>query len=502
MTVARRILSLITRAAALACIAGGVALLALELFVLFDLFAFEFPALLQLGGYGGLALLIAFNIGALALIVRATCFLRDRPPPLRRTSTVVLAATALLALWVLQYLFMEQPLTARTALLLRGSGTAVAAAAEGPDFAGFSLRARMSDPDSVRKLAAMYERIRLNNPAAFDRHPLGATIDKYSQRYEIDAVFLFFRSYLNSFYGEAVAGPVPFAHAMTSETIRDVVQIHLPAWFVESDTRRRLIASNALESTFGTTIGFKLRYALHKSTLDVSTQPYDLNTFSDVFLVLRNYPDEFADIFEDRAPDPLRRELRDSFRRLQAGALLAPYEQPYLRGPYDDSYYAANRQDLKRFARAAYYQTVFDFDFATRVQALLSRFQRDYFRARLGAQRWASLPDWQQIVMLAMVRDLYTPNVGRLAYNLYAIPELNCTPVDFVATQALGDQGLPPTAQSRLWLPAHPEYLWAGAGYQLRVLSEVWTLAKGESIPNLVATDTVQDALDVIWLTK
>ena len=70
------------------------------------------------------------------------------------------------------------------------------------------------------------------------------------------------------------------------------------------------------------------RYALHKATLDVSAQPYELNLLSDVLLVLREYPDEFRDVLGYSGADPGRSALRRSYegirRRNVAKAVRVP----------------------------------------------------------------------------------------------------------------------------------------------------------------------------------
>jgi hypothetical protein len=100
--------------------------------------------------------------------------------------------------------------------------------------------------------------------------------------------------------------------------------------------------------------------------------------------------------------------------------------------------------------------------------------------------------------MLVMIRDLYTANVGHPGYNAYALPELNCTPPEFVARAAATEGGMPANDSDRLWRPKHYEYLWAGAGYRLRVFSDVWALAYGRGFPGIGAEDTTSDARRVI----
>jgi hypothetical protein len=325
-------------------------------------------------------------------------------------------------------------------------------------------------------------------------HPIGATIDRYAARYGVDPSLVFFLNYIDSWYGEASAGPVPFLRAMSPETARDFVQVHLPGWFAENRLRGRLIESPFLESLFGPNFGFKLRYALHKATLDVSISPYALNTFSDIFLVLREYPGQFPEIFAAQRRDTLTQAVFDSFQNLRSTAMIPPYEDPYAVPRYDEHYYRDHRQELKRFSRAVFYLTLLDFDFATRVQTLLSKYETDYYVKKLGAERWSRLPAWQRAAMLVMIRDLYQGNVGRLGYNIYALPELNCTPVSWVAAEALVEGGLPSGDAASVWRPKHYELLWAGAGYRLRVFSDVWRQTHGAALKGIVPEATQYDA--------
>jgi hypothetical protein len=368
------------------------------------------------------------------------------------------------------------------------------------DFAQFSLTQNVKDPAARERLSVMYERVRVNTPDVFVEHPLGATLDKYAIRYDVDPSVLFFFLYVGSFWGEAVSGQVPFLHEMTSETIRDVVQIHVPGWFIENGLRKHLVESKLLEQVAGASFGWKLRYAFHKATLDVSTQPYDLNLFSDLVLVLQQYPAEFPELNGTEDSDPLVVALRDSYRAIGAKALVAPYEQPYAAPALDAAYYSANRQNLKRFTRAAYYRVVLDFDFASRVAALIVKYQGDYYAKKLGQQRWAGIPAWERASMLAMTRDLYMPNVGHLGPNLYALGEINCTPVDFVAAQAVADPEGPGSSEQRVWRPKDYLQLWGGASTKLRIFNELWQVLHAEPMPGLEPENTVDDARRVVRL--
>jgi hypothetical protein len=482
-------------ALALLTAAAGVGFVVAELVALTDLYSFEWAPLLHLLSPAGVAIILVLNCGLLLLAARAFHLWRGQPRRHHIAADLMLLVAALAAAWVLEWMFMTAPLTASLEGLARHKSSLSTTGAP-EDFARFSLVRSAADPTTREHLAVMYERIRINNPNTYARNPIGATIDRNARRYGIDPALLFFLNYIDSFYGEAAAGPIPFLDGMTGETIRDTVQIHLPGWFVESRLRRWLTTSSFFTKLFGEKLGFKLRYAAQKFTLDVSMQPYALNTFSDVFLVLKEYPREFPEIFS--GSDPLSTALRDSFLRIRDSALLRPYELPYAHAPYPDEYYTRHRDDLKRFARAAFYSTVLNFDFATRVQALLSRYQSDYYRSRIGVERWDRYARWQQVAMLAMIRDMYTVNVGHPGYNRYAVPELNCTPLEFVAAEAIADAAKLEPSQERLWRPKNYLFLWGGAGFRLRVMNEVWALAYGQPMPRLPIETSWRDAQEVL----
>ncbi len=488
---------------AAACVAlFGVVMVAIQAVVLVDLRTFEYVPLGQMVGGRGLALAIALNLGIALLVSSSVALLRGKRRPFPWTTGAAIAVFAILILWLMEWVLLEIPLTRRIELISQGPVQIAQPREVAADLSNFSIMRRVTDAASREKFRVLYERIRVNSPDVFLQHPIGVTIDGHAARLDVDPRLLFFFLYVGSYWGEATSGPVPFAGSMTAETVRDVVQVHLPSWFIESRLRQYLISSELLERTFGGTIGFKLRYALHKATLDVSTQPYDLNLYSDVFLVLTEYPEHFADVLHNETASPLVFALRESFLGLRGSALVAPYEVAYARNGYEPEYFDAYREDLKAFARAAFYLTARDFDFATRVAALVIRYQRDFYRRRLGSDLWASLPDWQRAVMLGMTRDLYVPNVGRLGYNLYALPELNCVPVAFVAASAIAEPESIRPAQAVAWRPSDYLALWAGAATKLRVLSELWGITTGTTIPGLPPTQTVDAARGIVGINR
>ncbi len=473
---------------------AGLGFLAAALAVLLDLRAFEYAPLYRLLGPGGIASLLGIFAGVVVLLGWAFRGTLGATPRTRWTAQAVLFGSAMLTLWALEWMFIETPPTVRLERRWMAERPVYVSGSSKGDFDSFSVVRGAPGPTAREQLAVMYERIRLVNPEVNEQHPIGRTIDANAAALDVDPKLPFYLAYVHSFWGEAVSGRVPFLRAMTAETIRDVVQIHLPAWFVESSLRRHLAESDLLERLAGPGLGFKLRYAIHKATLDVSAQPYELNMFSDVMLVLQEYPERFQDVLGPDVTDPVRRALRDSFLKLSPAALQKPYEYPYAVPQRDATYYDANRRELKTFARAAYYATVLDFDLATRLAASLIDYQRSVYIAALGQETWDRLSPEQSAAMLGMTRDVYVPNVGRPAYNLYALPEMNCTPVEFVAREAVADRAALLAPDSGLWRPQEYELLWGGAGTKLRVFSEVWAAATGHTFVGLEPESTVESS--------
>jgi hypothetical protein len=455
-----------------------------------DLRLFELEPLIKLAGISGLTTALAWASGALILtyvLFRSSCEQNYKPT---KTTNLLLATWLILNLWIGDWLFIEAPITFITKINPIHSMPKIDQIKFRDDFYNFSLTRYSHTNISRNQLQNMYERIIINNPDTYSKHPLGITIDKYAKKYSIEPISLFFFAYVNSFWGEATSGPMPFTHAMTSESFRDLAQAHLPSWFIESEVRQWLISSNFFDQVAGKDLGFKLKYALHKATLDISTQPYDLNLFSDVLLVLKEYPDEFPELTEKK-PSPLIAEFQNSYYRIMNSALIPPYENPYRLPTLGKEYYKHHRKELKNFARSAFYLTITDFDFATRLMALNIKYQIDYYVKTLGAERWNTLQKHEQISLLGMTRDLYINNVGHLSYNLYSLPELNCTPVEFVASSFLQEVPIFDPTQNKTWRPKKYQTLWGGAATKLRILSELWITATGHSLPGIEPEDTL-----------
>lgn len=498
-TLRKHNLCLIT--AGIVCLLATIALVA-ESAIVIDLFSFEIRPLLALLGPAGIATVLVVNAGLIVLVLRTAGALRGRTPAWSSLDKAILAISALTLAWVAEWVFMEKPITVRLATAVAAKVKSAPPDYLAKDFDAFSLTKRAVTPEARDALRVAYERIFINNPEAYITNPVAATIDKYAARFDIDPSLLFTINYVDSWYGEATSGPVPFLGRMTSEGIRDVVQIHVPGWFIESPIRRWLIASPFLENLAGHGLGFKLRYAVHKATLDVSSSPLGASTFTNIFLVLKNYPEEFEDILAAGDAPPLQAALRDAFAAVDESAILMPCEEPYSHTEHASAYYDVHRKDLKKFARAAYYLTALDFDFASRSAALLLRYRRDYYKSRIGDDAWNRLPAWQQNAMLAMVQDVYVPNVGRLGYNLYALPELNCTALEFVASEAQRDFGDNPPPMDKLWRPKNYEVLWAGASSQLAVMNEIWSLTHPTPIPGIHTSSTLAAASEVVSLNS
>ena len=496
-------LAMITRLLAAAVALGLIVAFVAELGALADLYAFEFAPLASLLGVRGLFTILVINLGLVLLLVRCVRVALNQWTPLRVAEAIALTATGVTLLWLLQWTFIETPPTVRLRLQ---AGSPVASELHDPwraDFDAFSVTRGPTSPGAKAALEQAYARIVVNNPAVFRSSPLGATIDRWTAGTPIDPELLFETAYLDSFYGEATSGPVPLFANMNAETLRDVVQVHLPAWLVESSIRRNLAESPFLVRAAGENLGFKLRYALQKSNIDVSSQPFGANTLTNVLMVLQEDPDRFRDVLTSN--EPVARTLADAFGHIRGTALLRPYESPYQHAPLTEDYYRKHREHLKRFSRAAYYLLALDFEFATRVQVALLEYRRAFYIGQMGLATWQSLPRWQQNALLAMVQDVYTPSVGHFGYNVYALPEINNVALDFVAGQAATaalDAGMLGAQQLRLWRPPHHEVLWGGAGFQLGVMNELWSAVHGTGIPGAGNAETLEFARDIVWLNR
>ncbi len=475
----------------------ALSILGLQAYCIVDLRVFELPYLWCLLGLRGAVFMIFLNVGLIMVVWHALRYaLKGTRPSLSRVSRFILIAWLIAVAWLSEWTFLETPLSVRLASLTidekykRRTADRVHTAARSSHLTTLIPPGAKADE---RTLAAMSARVSLNRPAVFAKHPLGTTIKRWAERYEVSPALLFYWAYIDSFYGEAMSGPMPFFKEMTGETFRDLVQAHLPWWFVESHVRAVLLESDLLERIAGGSFGNKLRYALQKATYDVSVDPYDTNVFSDIFLVLREYKSEFPEIFMDEMDKPLAR----AFTVLEDNTLLQPYDRPYDHPKMSTNYYRRFRDDLITFSRAAFYRMLFDFDFATKVQALVARYYSNQYAAQLGREIWNGISEPQRIALLAMLRDVHVTHIGRVSYNLYVLPELNCTPFSFLSSKAREHTAELLEAR-RIWRPDNYQDLWAAAGFKLRVLSEVWEAVTGTSFQSFPASKTVDDSILVI----
>ena len=481
---------------------GGLLLLAIELYVLADLHRFEYAPLLQLLGWRGLAFLLLLNAGlVLAVVVslRGAVIASSSRRPTALVTKALLALWIVAVLWLLEWTFMEEPLTVRIASALvteqdRGSAIAraIERARETGDLAVIRGAAQSADE---RNFALMLARIAINRPGVLDRRPIAEPIWRYCRAYAVEPALILSGGYVGSFYGEAVSGPMPFFAGLTAETFRDLLQLHLPTWFIENPLRVALIGGPHLENLFGPALGWKLRYAFHKATYDASVDPFETNLYSELFLVLKQYPDEFPELRNRDGWDD--EPLGAAFRKLESHALRAPYDEPYAHAPVDGTYYQRYRDDLTAFARAAAYRLILDYDFAVKVECLLARYYSELYQERLEGALWARLEPAQKAVLILLLRDIYTHNVGRLAYNLYLLPELNTTPFPYVVEEANKNPDEVVRAKT-IWVPPDRESLWGATTLKLRAFGEVWRTIYGNALPGVGPASTVEDAVVVL----
>jgi hypothetical protein len=490
----------IKQAALGAFAAAGLTLLALETYVVFDLRAFEYEPLLQLLGWEGVTFILFLSLGlALAVYTCLKLLVQgrtqgDAPGPIVKLFLVLWTVAAL---WMLEWTFMERPLTVRleeSLVTQEDKAAAVQDAIRTFDASG-DLEALLGDKENADRLrtAIILQRIRSNAPGVYEEHPIGVTIAKYAKKYEANPILLIYGAYVTSFYGEAVSGRMPFFNAVTGETLRDLIQAHLPWWFVESPVRSWLIESELLPTLAGAEIGNKLRYALHKATYDISQDPFSANTYTDALVILQQYPDQFPELFSAGSNNDALSRAALALGKTSIGQPLAdPYSSP----KWNEETYRQYRYDLITFARALLYRLYLDFDFAARLQALAFRYYSDHFSAYLG-DAWKEMSEAQRVALIAMSRDVYIPNIGRLSANVYALPELTWGGSRFVVQEAK-QAGPAVLSTGRIWRPDDVARLWAGAGALLRVLSETWQVMTGQALPGVTPSDSTPESLVVI----
>jgi hypothetical protein len=482
-------------------ICGGI--LAFVVYLLLNTYGFEYRYIVKLLGAAGVAVGAFIVLEAGYLFGRAARALVKSRYLLPRTlvGRIVMVLWAALLVWVLDWMLLTQnPMSVRVVPAptaeQRESLLATAAAQLPADALPDSLR---GDAKRRAQFAVMLERVAVNRPGDYSAKAFMEAAQKYGAKYGVDPILQYYWAYLCSFYGEAPAGRVPFLRAMTSETIRDFVQVHLPTFLVEARWRRKLIEGPSLDgASFLGHGGHDWKYAIQKATYDVSVEPFDTNVYTDVFLVLREFPSEFPEIFGNAAGEQaIDRQLAQSFEALKPKFMTKPYDGYYNEPAWTSDDYDTLRAPLKTFARATFYKLALDIDFATRVQTLIAKYYMDQYRAVLGEEAWKSLGNAKQVAMVAMLRDVYTPNIGHVSANVYNLPEFNLAPFYFVADAAKQDQAAL-LASAGIWKPKDEEKLWAAANTKLRALSEVWRTYYGEPLPGVVPTETLQDAENVV----
>jgi hypothetical protein len=487
---------------------GCLAILACEAYALSHIRTYEWQPLFAFFGWRGVAFTAFLSAGLIGICIwalTAAVASSARIPLLGWR--IGLLAWVIAVLWLADWVFLEKPLTLRitdTLISEADRREAVAAALDKARSDG-SMAVLASDPRADQtRLALMLARIAVNKPDAFKGVSIGRTIDKYATRYNVSRTLLLHWTYIDSFYGEAPAGPLPMFRQLNGETFRDLVQAHLPPWFIESPLRVALIEGPWFDDLAGKSIGEHLRYAVQKADYDIAISPYMNSVYSDLFLIFREYQDEFPELFgSEPPPDPVAAALARSFLALKDTAFTPPYDRPYDQPPRNGAYYDRYRNDLMDFGRAAVYHLTSDFDFATKAQALVAKYYATQYAARLGDAQWAALSERQRTVLLAILRDVYVPNIGRPGPNLYLVTELVSTPIAFVAGEAAKNRdALGQT--DKIWLPTqhqqygHPDRLWGATGLMLRALSETFRVTTGEPLAGVRPVDETENAITVI----
>ncbi len=487
----------------LAALVASVGILALgcTIYAVSDIRSFEWQPLGELFGLRGVAF-IAFILIGLAVITAlcARTAIATMQPVLPRSRTLRLGLLLWIAMvgWLAEWVFLEKPVSVRMQDAALGQDhiriATERAIARFQGDGSLDALSRTNDPGRRAQLALMLGRVAMNRPSVFDDVSIGNTIAKYARRYDLSPVLLLDWAYLDSFYGEAPSGPMPFFREINGELFRDLVQLHLPWWFIESPIRIALIEGPWLDYLVPRGLAWKLRYAFQKATYDIAISPYMNSVYSDLFLILREYRGEFPELFGPGAP---RNQIAESFDVLKDNGLLPPYDFPFTQQRRSPGYYRAHRTELITFSRAAVYRLITDFEFATKVQALVAHYYSDRYSEALGADVWARVPERQKTVLLAILRDVDTTNIGTVSYNLYMVPEFNCTPIAYVSAEAARD----PAAilqDDVTWLPEDSARFWGATGLMLHGLSEVWATVTGTALPGVTPAATIDDATIVL----
>lgn len=454
-------------------------------YLIMGLKPFEYSYSLELLGISGLLIFALFAASAchiFYLLVRPTDYSFAK---VFKKHFGYFVPTLLLFIWMADWVFLEKPFSKSE----RYQEEPTFANVNEDDLTSFSLFENASR-DSKEKVRIMYARIQANRHNNYLPEGFAATIDEMSGKYEVSSELIFYWLYMGSFWGEAASAKVPFFRDMTAETFRDYIQIHLPSWFIESDLRVYLIESRLLEQVFGKNFGKKLRYALQKSNYDISAEPYDVYIYTDIYVVLKRYKEQFPEIFIHNSDDELSLAISNSMAGLDSNFEFSPCSPIYEDAQFSQEFYKQNRENLIIFARAVFYKLMSDTDFATKIQVLVAKKIESNYRETLGNDYWESLFVDQQLALTAMLRDVYTPNIGKVSHNLYNLPEFNCAPQSFVI-KSIKSGELPISSQT-VWRPDNYEYLWAGATKKLQILSEVLEVTRGRPLAGIKPSNTIE----------
>jgi hypothetical protein len=469
-----------------------------EIYLVQDLYSFELHHSFELFGLSGLLIFLWINIFSIYLLF--TLISPKNKDKIAKSNikkhSIFIVPTALLFLWILDWVFIENPISNR---IFAGENKAIRSdnLIKNEDLNSFSLY-KVASQESKDKIKIMYARIQANR---YDRYqPLGfaSKIDQLSTQYQIKPELLFYWLYMGSFWGEAVSAKMPFFKDMTAETFRDYVQIHLPYWFIESPLRVYLVESNLLENIFGSNFGKKLRYAFQKANYDISAEPYDVYIYTDIYIVLKKYRSEFPEIFENNSENKLNIAIADSITHLESNFSFTPCSPIYHQDSYSESFYNENRRHLIAFARSVFYKLMFDMDFATKIQALVAKNIDSNYEKALGKANWEKVSPDQKLAFIAMLRDVYRPNIGKVSHNLYNLPEFNCAPINFVIDSIKDNNNFNFNLDGNIWLPENHEYLWAGATKKLQILSEVLEITRGKPLQGIRPSKTIEQVKEKI----
>ncbi len=148
-------------------------------------------------------------------------------------SILLFSVWLILLLCVTDWTFLESPLSVRAQKLIsfnESNGEQISQLNELDNYSVYIRSKNKGKPDQVE---TMYKRIIVNRKNFYSGYSVPKLIDTYAKRYGIDTLLMFYWLYLDGFYGKATSGPVSYFRNMTSETFRHVIQIRLPAWFVD-----------------------------------------------------------------------------------------------------------------------------------------------------------------------------------------------------------------------------------------------------------------------------